>query len=411
MKPSPRRVRSMIMRTFVSALISSFVIFTFMVVIFGFELEDNIFDTQVKNATARFLSDNPELPVPYGTLTGVDMTYYVGTDAMPDWLAAKVDPTYTNGAFEVFGKEYGHFHALVRPLQDGRKLYVFFNARPFVRSTPQIKGFLLVICGMAGIVLLLSLFFLARMSRKVSRPLEDIADLLAAGDSVEGRLILPAQAPQELHALVEAIETRDRRIQALLERERQFNRDASHELRTPLAVAFGAAEVLEERQASSAALTRLKSAIKDMQQLTEGILWLGRDPGEAQHCNVTDVCRDSIKAYHHLVGKRDVAINMSGDDSVAMPVPEPVAHVMVGNILRNALSYTDSGSVSVSVGVAQIEILDTGVGFGDVDAERRGFGLGLTLVTRLCSHFGISFEVSARQDGGTRAVLSWGDRI
>jgi len=407
MTSSPRRVRGMIMRTFVGALVCSFAVFTIMVVFFGFTLEDDIFELQVSEAADKFLAENPSPLVDSGILAGLDMTYYVGLEAMPAWLRAEVDPSYRDRPFEVFGKKHGHFHALVRTMADGRNLYVFFNARPFVQSTPQIKGFLVVIGGMAGLGLLLSLFFLNRMSRKVSGPLEGMAALLADGESLAGRVDLPPEAPRELHALAQAIEERDRRIQTLLERERQFNRDASHELRTPLAVAFGAAEVLEEKQKSSAALTRLKGAIKDMQQLTEGILWLGRDPGGAHSCDIGAVCEGTIKAYRHLVGRRDVVVKVEGDEGALMPVPEAVAHVMVGNVMRNALSYTDRGSVTVFFGKNMVEVLDTGVGFGGAELSRQGFGVGLTLVERLCSHFGIAFDVAARDEGGTRAVLTW----
>ena len=407
MTSSPRRVRVMIMRTFVGALVSSFAIFTLIVVFFGFTLEDDIFDLQVIEAADKFLAENPHPLADSGTLAGLDMTYYIGTEAMPSWLRAEVDPSYRDRPFEVFGEEHGHFHALVKTMADGRNFYVFFNARPFVQSTPQIKGFLMVISGMAGLGFLLSLFFLSRMSRKVSAPLEEMADLLTSGESLVGQVDLSPQAPRELHTLAQAIEDRDHRIQVLLERERQFNRDASHELRTPLAVAFGATEVLEEKQKPSAALTRLKAAIKDMQQLTEGILWLSRNPEQVKSCNIKTVCADSIKAYRHLAGGRDVAVTIEGGAAVQMPVPEAVAHVMIGNILRNALSYTDSGSVNVYVRAGKVQILDTGVGFGDADTERQGFGIGLSLVERLCAHFGVSFEVAARSEGGTQAALSW----
>lgn len=408
MRKPTRRVRGMIMRTFITAMMSSFVVFSLMLVMFGFTLEDEIFDLQVRAAVDKFVATNPESLAPYGVMPALDMTYYVGTEAMPAWLKTEIDPTYRNGAFEVFGEEHGHFHALVQTLPDGQNLYVLFNARRFVRSTPQIKGFLLIIGVMALLGLMISLFFLTRMSRKVSGPLEDMVDVLADGESVDGRLAVPAKAPRELHALARAIEERDVRIQALLERERQFNRDASHELRTPLAVAFGAAEVLEEKEGGSRALTRLKSAIKDMQQLTEGILWLGRDPGRAQGCDIAVVCADSIQAYRHLVGDRSVSIQL--DDLVGgqeMPVPEPVAHVLVGNILRNALSYTDKGEVTLRIGAGMLEILDTGVGFGEVDKAREGFGVGLTLVRRLCTHFDIDFALAARETGGTVATLKW----
>ena len=408
---SSRRVRSMTMRLFIGAMVTCFSIFTLMVVIFGFSLEDEIFELQVREAADAFIAENPEPTEASGALAALDMTYYIGTDTMPDWLRAEVDPTYRDRVFEVFGEDHGHFHALVRTLEDGRNLYVFFNARRFIRSTPQIKGFLVVICGMAVLGILISLFFLARMSRKVSGPLEHMAEILGDGESVAGRMTIPESAPQELQALAQAIAVRDIRIQELIERERQFNRDASHELRTPLAVAYGAAEVLEEKEGGkSRALLRLKAAIKDMQQLTEGILWLGRDPGQAQACDLSAVCAGSIRAYGHLVGDRQVAIRQEGE-GVFMPVPEAVAHVMVGNILRNALSYTEEGEVVVSAKAGMLEITDTGVGFGHAEPAREGFGVGLTLVSRLCDHFAITFDVVGRAEGGTVAMLTWRDRV
>lgn len=402
-----RRVRSMIMRLFIGAMVSSFSIFTAMVVIFSFSLEDDIFELQVHEAADAFVAENPATGATSGTLKALDMTYYIGTDAMPDWLRTEVERGERYGVFEVFGEEHGHFHAVVRTLADGRKLYVFFNARRFIQSTPQIKGFLMVIGGMAILGMLISLFFLARMSRKVSAPLEHMADILSDGDSVAGRLSIPESAPRELKLLARALEERETRIHELIARESQFNRDVSHELRTPLAVAYGAAEVLEEKgSGENRALKRLKAAVKDMQQLTEGILWLGRDASREQACDLAAVCASSIHAYGHLVGDRPVTVRLDCK-GVVMPVPEAVAHVIVGNILRNALSYTDEGEIAVLGADGRLEISDTGIGFGKADPGREGFGVGLALVSRLCSHFGIDFDVAPRDGGGTCATLTW----
>ncbi|NVJ96624.1 MAG: HAMP domain-containing histidine kinase [Alphaproteobacteria bacterium] len=407
MKKKQRRVRGLIMRTFVTSMIASFAVFSLMVVVFLFSLEDEIFELQVKEAMNRFVAENPAPTESAGALPALDMSYYVGTAEMPAWLLAEIPESGYKGGFEVFGEEHGHFHAYVTTLEDGRALYVLFNARRFIRSTPQIKVFLVFIGGMAALGTLISLFVLARMSRKVSGPLEHMADVLADGGDVGGRLSVPQSAPRELHALAAAIEERDARIQALLARERQFNRDASHELRTPLAVAYGAVELLEEEGKESGPLIRLKTAIRDMRQLTEGILWLGRDPDQGQSCDIDQVCRDSIEAYAHLVKQRKVAILLESETNVSMPVPEAVAHVIVGNILRNALSYTDEGEVKLILIPGQLQIIDTGVGFGQAGAERTGFGIGLSLVERLCSHMNIEFDVSARTEGGTIADLIW----
>ncbi len=401
------KVRGLVMRNYIGSTIVSFLLFAVMIVMFGFDLEDEIFDYQVRHAAEQFIDNEHPLSEASGTARFLEMQYFIGTEGMPDWMAEQIDPGWVDRNAEIFAEEKGHFHVSIRSLPDGQRFYMLFNARAYIRSTESIKSYLVIIGVLAGVVFLVSLFFVYKMTRKVSAPLEIMASELAAKDKVSPEFQLPEQAPVELHALAAAIGERDKRIQDLMERERQFNRDASHELRTPLAVAVGAAEVLEGTYDSTPAFKRLKAAIRDMQQLTEGILWLGRDPGRAQHCNISSVCCDSIKAYRHLVDGRDVVISFKGGDDILMPVPEPVAHVMVGNILRNALSYTDSGEVSVSVGANGVEIQDAGVGFGKLAPGREGFGVGLALVERLCAHFGVDFSVAGRVQGGTKASLGW----
>lgn len=402
-----RGVRGLVMWSYISSTIVSFLVFILMIVMFGFDLEDEIFDYQVAR-TMDELVQAEELPEEgSGTVQSLEMQYYLGLESMPAWLRAEIDPEWQHRSFEVFAEERGHFHALVHTLGGGEKVYLLFNARPFIQSTPQIKAYLVIIGAMAGLIFLVSLFFMLRMTQKVSRPLEDMAAVLSHGKDATPSFDLPAAAPTELHALARAIEERDARIGALLDREREFNRDASHELRTPLAVAFGALEVLEEIGTKNKAMFRLKTAIKDMQLLTEGILWLGRDPGGAQACDATDICRKCITAYSHLVGDRKVKVRLDSEGNVAMQAPEAVALVMVGNILRNALSYTDEGEVDLLVRDGFIMVTDTGAGYGKVNKDREGFGLGLTLVTRLCRHFGFSFAVSAKEGGGSEARLSW----
>lgn len=405
MSPKGRKVRSFMVRTYVTATMASVLLFALTIMIFGFTLEDQIFDLQVNEAADALVDSAPRQS--HGEVQTLDMIYYVGTEAMPVWLQDKIDPTWKDRNFEVFGEGHGHFHAAVRPLEDGQRLYVLFNARRFIRSTPQIIRIVPWIGGMAGLVLLVALLSLIRVGQKVSRPLEDMAAALVDGNRIRSDISLPKGAPTELVALAEAIRDRDARIDALIDRERQFNRDASHELRTPLAVAYGAAEVIEEAHGSSRALTRLKSSVTDMQTLTDGILWLSRDPAHFDACNVSAVAADSIAAYRHLLGNRQVAVRLEAPAHLAMPVPEAVAHVIVGNILRNALSYTEEGEVVVAGHEGEMRILDTGVGFGKLEPGREGFGIGLTLVERLCRHFSVEFEVLARAGKGTEAILRW----
>jgi len=411
MKIHPRRVRRMILTTFLGAMIANIVVFSMVAVVLGFTIEDEILGRQVQEAAHQFVTETPVSNESQGRLKALDMTYYIGTGEMPEWLRASIDSDYSDRVFEIFAKERGHYHAYARTMPDGQKLYVLFNARRFISSTPQIKTFLMVIGAMCAFGILISFFFLTRMSRKVSAPLEDMVRALSDAEQVGARLNVSERAPLELFTLADAIKEREARIQSLIERERQFNRDASHELRTPLAVASGAVEIMQRQGENSPAFYRMMAAIKDMQQLTEGILWLGRDPGKAIDCNLYDVCTSCIKSYEHFVDGKNVSLGLEGNEEVTMPVPEPVARVIVGNLIKNALSYTDTGEVTVRISVGQFEILDTGLGLGNVEAGREGFGLGLSLVHRLCNHFGVQFHINTKPDGGTIAVLTWLDDI
>lgn len=407
MKHKP--VRRLVLRNYISSAVASFVVFTLLVVLFGFDLEDQIFDYQIRSS-ADSLAANPTALEASGEVGAVKIKYYVGTDEMPDWLVSLIDPSWRPAAYEIFAEELGHFHLMVRDVGD-EKLYVLLNAKPYIRSIPMLKTYLSIIAVFAGLVFLISLFFVYRMTKRVSVPLEANAAKLTEGEGLGGASELEDGGLLELKALVQAIEQRDNRIQSLLERERQFNRDASHELRTPLAVATGAAELVEQTGVEGQAFHRLKTALTDMQHLTEGILWLSRDPDAGSGCVARAVSEQAVEAYRHLTRGRpvDVQVQEVGAD-IRMPVPVAVAQVMVGNLVRNAFSYTDEGKVMIQIKAGEMSVFDTGVGFGNADKERTGFGVGLSLVERLCDHFGLILEVKANEAVGTEATISWGNQ-
>ncbi|MCK0068993.1 sensor histidine kinase [Kordiimonas laminariae] len=410
MVKNKRKVRSLVLRSYISSALFSFAVFTYMAVMFGFDLEDQIFDVQLNNAADALIENIDTADAKSGKTAAYELDYYRGWENLPPWLKSQINPEWTTRNLEIFGEERGHFHAAVRTLENGDRLYLVFNARPFVRSTPYIKLYLVVIGVMGGVILLISLFFMVRVTKKVSKPLETMAEALSGSESLSTQFDISNRAPKELHTLADAITDRNARIEELLEREQQFNRDASHELRTPLAVALGALEILEETSEKTKAFTRLKAAVQDMQMLTEGILWLGRDASTEEICNIYSACETLIASYSYLTGNRPITLSLEGEKDSIIPAPEPVALVMVGNLLRNALSYTEKGSVQVTVNHNSMTIIDTGIGFGRVDKRVEGFGVGLSLVKRLSDHFNLDFNIQAGETDGTTATLRWKEK-
>ena len=238
-------------------------------------------------------------------------------------------------------------------------------------------------------------------------PIEKLADVVASGAELKAPDLRLKNAPVEIETLARAIADKDARIASLMERERQFNRDVSHELRTPLAVAVGAAEIIEKDETKSPAFGRLKSSLGDMRLLTEGILWLARPTEKDARSNARKVSDHTIEVNKHLLDQRAVDVELIGDDEIEIPVPEAVAQVIIGNLVRNAFSYTKEGHVTISLSNGCITITDSGVGYGNATSKDTGFGVGLPLVKRLCDHFSLQIAISSANKAGTEAVISW----
>ncbi len=402
-----QKINSLILSNYASSIGICFAIFVALTVVFAFDLEDQIFESQVSLKADEMSLSQPHQAGTGGTVSTLEMQYYYGTGAMPKWLANQIEPDWADGAYEIFGGERGHFHLAVRSNNEADKFYLIFDARPYVRSTEQIREFIILVVALGGLMLLVTGFFLIRMTRKVTTPVEKIALAAVSGTPLDQTDLHQDSLPVEIAALANAIAEKDRRIENLLEREKEFNHDVSHELRTPLSVAIGAAEIVEKEEAKSGALTRLITSLGDMQLLTEGILWLGRTPEQRESCNAKKECEYAVQTNRHLLQDRKVEVEIAGDATIDMPIPAAVAQVILGNLVRNAFRYTEEGSVTISVSERKVTVEDTGVGYGNATNGNSGFGIGLSLVKRLCSHFRLQVIVAPRNGDGTEATVGW----
>jgi signal transduction histidine kinase len=246
------------------------------------------------------------------------------------------------------------------------------------------------------------------MAKRLSSPLEGMTSALYHGTPIDTELETSSSNVHELNELSNAITERDKRIQTLVTREGQFNRDISHELRTPLTIASGAIELLEKDLSGNPAFERLQTATTDMQLLTEGILWLGRDNKTGETCDAISLCKHVVKSHQHIIKYKPITVSIENESETYIPVPQPVGQVIIGNLIRNAFTYTEEGTITVKVSPRSIALTDTGIGFGLAEEEKAGFGIGLSLVERLCTHFHLAFDIKAHPETrGSIAQISW----
>ncbi|WP_312710989.1 HAMP domain-containing sensor histidine kinase, partial [Stenotrophomonas sp.] len=119
-----------------------------------------------------------------------------------------------------------------------------------------------------------------------------------------------------------------------------------------------------------------------------------------------------------LLAGRPVEIHMHSGGPVHLHAPPRVLQVVVSNLLRNACSYTDEGSIEVDVEQDRVVVRDTGIGMS-ADALARAFepfyradptrpqgtGLGLSIVRRLCDRFGWKITLTSEPGVGTQATI------
>jgi signal transduction histidine kinase len=158
-----------------------------------------------------------------------------------------------------------------------------------------------------------------------------------------------------------------------------------------------------------------------MEELTSAFLLLARESQTGLPLGATcvnDVLADELERARLLAAGKPIESRLSATHRLYVDAPEKVLPVLLGNLLRNAFSYTDAGEVMVDVGAGSVMIRDTGVGIapGQVDAMyqpfvrgdaggRGGHGVGLTIVRRLSDRFGWPVTIESSPGVGTRVLI------
>ena len=287
-----------------------------------------------------------------------------------------------------------------------------------------------------SIVLLLiyALLFVAyRWSQAALSPVIRLARRLEAVDFMQSGGIqldladLAETADAEVATMIDALGSFTARLDSAIERERVFTRDAGHELRTPVAVFKGSLDLMERDasrpQADRDALARMRRTVADMESLLETLLLLARveaEPAHGETTSLNQVATEEIDALRELAEARRNRVELTTAADRNVSAPKQIVRIVVGNVLKNAVSFTREGRVDVHIDAAGITVTDTGIGmsseelgnafeaFYRADAARGGtpgHGLGLAIVNRIVKRYGWTIRARSRSGEGTTVEL------
>lgn len=272
-----------------------------------------------------------------------------------------------------------------------------------------------------------------RATKGMLLPLDWLLQEVAGWDPryPDTRALSPERIPDEVQGdarkMADALHRLGERVDAFIARERDFTRDASHELRTPLTVVRVAAELIATdaglSDRSRRSLARIQAANASMESLMEALLLLARDERielETEDFAVREVVEEEVDKIRPLLEGRDVTLDVAYHETPELHAPPRVLKVILGNLLSNAVRFTDRGSIRVRVAADRLEVEDTGIGmdaaelarafepFYRADASQVGGGLGLSIAHRLGQRCGWSLLLDSTPGIGTRATLLFG---
>jgi signal transduction histidine kinase len=272
-----------------------------------------------------------------------------------------------------------------------------------------------------------------RTTKRLVVPVSWLADLVTHWDprAPDTEMIrapnLPPDSGREVRHLAGSLSGLADRVTAFVQRERDFTRDASHELRTPLTVIRVASDLmLADPEASPRqlrSLARVQRAGRDMEAVIDAFLILAREAEIeplSEQFDVREVVAHEIDRVQPMLVGRPIELAVIDEGAPKLFAPPHVLAVMIGNLLGNAVRFTDRGRIELHLSEDRIEVRDTGIGmtpetmmrafdpfFRADPAREEGRGMGLSIVRRLGDRFGWPVSLSSEPGEGTRATIEF----
>ncbi len=311
----------------------------------------------------------------------------------------------------------------VRVVDDGTQRFLLMRDYTDYEHT-QTTLIVVGVISLGGLVLLAVLLGLIT-TRRLVRPIERLAASMTSRAALPHSSRLAPDFPaNEIGTVARAFDDTYNHLELALQREQLFTADVGHELRTPMMAALSACEVLRDEEPLSASadaqVQRIESSIKDMRQRLDTYLMLAR--GEADclgfaHASLAQAVEEQVQQSRPQAQRLGLALHLQYQYSAAtdLAYPVPLLRTVLGNLLRNALQYADTGSeIRLRVGDTWVEVQDNGPGVPADQHEAiflpftRGtqpsvdnLGLGLSLVKRICLNQGWTIRVHSPEGGPT----------
>jgi signal transduction histidine kinase len=135
---------------------------------------------------------------------------------------------------------------------------------------------------------------------------------------------------------------------------------------------------------------------------------------------VEEVLAECVELHRPLLHHKPVTLQCAIEAHPVLIVARPLLSIALGNLLRNACTYTEKGSIRITLSQSEVRVEDTGPGIPaeeldclfaeDLGCRRtiRGEGIGLPLVKRIADVHGWRIAVESHAGQGARFRICFG---
>jgi len=271
---------------------------------------------------------------------------------------------------------------------------------------------------------------------------DQIAGLLRMGGSQPRREELETAEGRVFHALCTRVEEIGQvivmqDITHLKELDRiksEFVTTVSHDLRSPLTAILGYVELIERagevNDQQSEFIRRVQTSVEQITNLVTDLLDLGRiEAGldtTKERTQIVTLGRQSVEGLRSLADKKKILLDVSfPDDSLYIFGDSVRIRQMIGNLLENAIKYTDEeGKIRLEIQAEEdqvfIRVKDNGPGIpaadlpylfdkffraSNIPEAMPGTGLGLSIVKSIVEGHNGRIWVNSRLGEGTEFIV------